>query len=280
MSPQKRSCPETEATSSDDSSNNNKRQKRHEFNGDDLICAITTELPWDPVTAEDGRVYERLAIEFHFVTCQYNGEQIRSPVTNKPMGTQLLPAIQHRNLIESLIDSGVLSGSLVDKLKGRRNLEKRIKRNERIAKKALFKKARNGDAISMYLIGKKYFSGINGFVQDYKAAHEWFTKGHHAGNIHATCSMGYNLLKGLGVSKCSKQAYIYLALAAAKGEKLAELELGKMFADGTDGIPVNKKDAIYWLERSLDDGICGIVLGEELRDVAEQKLQELRQQQP
>ena len=28
-----------------------------------LVCAITQELPLDPVTAEDGNVYERSAIE-------------------------------------------------------------------------------------------------------------------------------------------------------------------------------------------------------------------------
>ena len=32
---------------------------------DDLICPITLELPWEPVTAEDGRVYEKEAIEQH-----------------------------------------------------------------------------------------------------------------------------------------------------------------------------------------------------------------------
>ena len=30
---------------------------------DEFTCSITTELLFDPVTAEDGRVYERRAIE-------------------------------------------------------------------------------------------------------------------------------------------------------------------------------------------------------------------------
>jgi hypothetical protein len=30
---------------------------------DEYVCPITAELPIDPVTAEDGRCYERCAIE-------------------------------------------------------------------------------------------------------------------------------------------------------------------------------------------------------------------------
>eukprot|EP00978_Attheya_sp_CCMP212_P023562 scaffold72515_cov52-Attheya_sp.AAC.1 len=53
----------------------------------DLICPITLHLPFDPVVAEDGQIYERLAILRHF---EENGES--SPLTKNVMGVKLIPA--------------------------------------------------------------------------------------------------------------------------------------------------------------------------------------------
>ena len=54
----------------------------------ELVCPITFSLPVDPVTAEDGNVYERSAIE------DWLEKQRKSPVTNLAMGTRLLPALR------------------------------------------------------------------------------------------------------------------------------------------------------------------------------------------
>ena len=70
---------------------------------DELVCPITHELPVDPVTAEDGRVYERSAIE------EWLQQNAKSPHTNEPMGTKLLPATQVKNLIASMVRSGAIS---------------------------------------------------------------------------------------------------------------------------------------------------------------------------
>ena len=43
-------------------------------------CPISFEIPFDPVTAEDGIVYERRAIQSWFET--FKGHEVRSPVTN------------------------------------------------------------------------------------------------------------------------------------------------------------------------------------------------------
>ena len=64
---------------------------------DEFICPITSELPLDPVTAEDGRVYERSAIEKWFA--QRPERRVKSPITNELMGKRLLPAVQVRNNI-------------------------------------------------------------------------------------------------------------------------------------------------------------------------------------
>ena len=45
---------------------------------DEYVCPITAELPIDPVTAEDGRCYERHAIEEWF--SRQPEPQVKSPV--------------------------------------------------------------------------------------------------------------------------------------------------------------------------------------------------------
>ena len=70
----------------------------------EFCCPITQELPIDPVTAEDGRVYERSAIE------EWLEKNEKSPHTNEPMGKKLLPALQVKNMIASMVKSGALSG--------------------------------------------------------------------------------------------------------------------------------------------------------------------------
>ena len=79
---------------------------------DDLICPITLELPWEPVMAEDGRVYDRPAIEKHI---KNHTDDLKSPVTNEEMGKKLLPAVQHRNIIETAIEMGAMDKDLAAK---------------------------------------------------------------------------------------------------------------------------------------------------------------------
>ena len=62
-----------------------------------FVCPITQELPIDPVTAEDGKVYERSAIT------EWLSKQRRSPSTGAAMGPRLLASTQARNTIEALV---------------------------------------------------------------------------------------------------------------------------------------------------------------------------------
>ena len=70
---------------------------------DELICPITYEMPAEPVYAEDGRLYERSAIEQWFAV-----DNRSSPMTKLPMGTRLVDAVQVRNVIERIVESGEL----------------------------------------------------------------------------------------------------------------------------------------------------------------------------
>ena len=87
---------------------------------DEFICALTYELPLDPVTAEDGKIYERAAIT------EWLKKHKKSPLTNEEMGTKLLPAHQVKNMIEKLVRSGAISG---DKAEG---WQKRVKEQDEL----------------------------------------------------------------------------------------------------------------------------------------------------
>ena len=71
-------------------------------NVDQMICPITQELPVYPAIAEDGRIYERDAIE------KWLREKQTSPHTNMPMGTMLIDALQIRNMIRSIVETGAV----------------------------------------------------------------------------------------------------------------------------------------------------------------------------
>ena len=74
----------------------------------EVVCPITHSLPIDPVTAEDGNVYERSAIE------EWLKWQRKSPMTNLAMSTRLQPALRVKNMIRVMVASGALTGPMVD----------------------------------------------------------------------------------------------------------------------------------------------------------------------
>ena len=105
----------SEAESAAESAENKRYRQAIDDVADVYVCPITAELPIDPVTAEDGRCYERWAIEEWFAKApnQFQG-QVKSPVTNEMMGKRLVPAVQVRNTLKRLVESGAISGSKAD----------------------------------------------------------------------------------------------------------------------------------------------------------------------
>ena len=89
---------------------------------DNWLCPITLELPIDPVMAEDGKIYERSAIE------QWLREKRTSPSTNNTMGHRLFPAPQAKSTIEALVKSGAVSDDKVKAWKAKLEYEKKVKK--------------------------------------------------------------------------------------------------------------------------------------------------------
>jgi hypothetical protein len=239
-------------------------RKRLKVVSDDIVCCITQELPFDPVTAEDGRVYERSAIEQHIKG--KTRDTLRSPTTNEKMGKRLFPAVQYRNHIQTLIENGVITGNLADiwntKVQHKKDMEE------------LIQCAESGNANSMKILGHHYLHGAHGFKKDTELGFSWNQRAHLAGDVCGTAVIGHCLSRGIGVAMCHRQGLMYLTMAAAKGSDLAAYWLGQALAGGLYGLPVDTVEAKYWLQHSLSGDCPFSNMLEEYKDKARQKLLE------
>ena len=127
--------------------------------------------------AEDGRVYERRAIEKWIME---TGD-LKSPLLNTPMGPKLLPATQVRNVIEQMVHSGAVDGPKAEEWLKKHAEEEEVKTMRAMAEGG------NGDAILW--MGEWYYTGKKGFPIDFKQAVGWFQRGYELG--HLSCMRSF-----------------------------------------------------------------------------------------
>lgn len=217
-----------------------KRQKRMcEVLAAEYICPITQELPVEPVTAEDGKIYEKAAIQ------KWLTMNLRSPATGLPMGTHLLPATQVRNTIEQL----VLSGD-VDKDKTLNWLQK-FKNDKKMKK--LRARADQGDLDAVYKIGIAFSKGMYGVAIDKHEARIWFEFGAMRNDVKCMAMFGDFLLRGIAGSVDHCSALIYISQAAALGSDMAAWILGNIYIHNypiiRPMIDMNVDRAQHWFEQ-------------------------------
>eukprot|EP00568_Trieres_chinensis_P000453 CAMPEP_0183309456 /NCGR_PEP_ID=MMETSP0160_2-20130417/25353_1 /TAXON_ID=2839 ORGANISM="Odontella Sinensis, Strain Grunow 1884" /NCGR_SAMPLE_ID=MMETSP0160_2 /ASSEMBLY_ACC=CAM_ASM_000250 /LENGTH=255 /DNA_ID=CAMNT_0025473485 /DNA_START=171 /DNA_END=938 /DNA_ORIENTATION=+ len=213
---------------------------------DELLCPITTELPVDPVTAEDGRTYERSEMEKLIL---YQGKNLRSPVTNQLMGPRLSPAYQVRNIIEMLMKSGMISGDRMGKW--------RQGMSDTADVKAMTKKAENGDTDAMYNLSYWYDFGKKGLAIDFNKAYKWCKKAASNNNVRGMAAAGWHLIKGRGVALGLAEGMALMGMAAQGGSDFAAYFLGVCFNDGLCGLPKSAEWAKFWLQKVVG-GNCNI----------------------
>ena len=152
---------------------------------DELLCPITQQLPVDPVMAEDGRVYDRKAIQEWIDKTKKlekartstsvlwqrtsNEEKVfvaRSPSTNEKMGLKPTEAAQVRNTIEHLVKSGAVDDDKAEAVKKRLAAEKA---------------ANEGDANAIWEMGDALYNKAVDMEEDCDREgaphHEWFRRG-------------------------------------------------------------------------------------------------------
>ena len=203
---------------------------------EEYVCPITAELPVDPVTAEDGRFYERHAIEEWF--SRQPQPQVKSPVTNELMGKRLFPAVQVRNSLKRLVESGAISGSKADAWK------KAMAEEAEVA--ALRVKAEGGDARAMWRLGCVYRDGTRGLKKDLTQAFTWFKRAADLKDARALTDCGVAYVNGWGVERSHIRGFTMLGAAAALGSEHACAILGLVNAKGPYGLDKDPQEATRW----------------------------------
>lgn len=234
----------------------------------EFVCPITQELPVDPVTAEDGRVYERKAIEEWLA--RGNG---KSPSTNEQMGGKLLPALQVKNMISIMVRSGALSGDIVQRW------QQRLDDEERVQQKV--EKARAGDVEAMVELGNWYKNGTHGLRISNSESFGWFKLAalHDDTQGMYCCADAYH--KGSGCERNETMAVYYITRAAEMGNRLSAYQLARAFVLGVIGLPKDRVLAKKWYLTSLESAASSFnELPEEKRVLAIDALGKLDELEP
>ena len=219
------------------------KKMRESINGvaAELRCPITQELPFDPVMAEDGKIYERKAILEWFS----KKDRPTSPSTGAVIGTKLLPAVQTKNTIEMLIKSGAIEGELAEAWT--KKLE------EETAVKEWRAKAEGGDGEAMYWLGVCYEFGKRGLAKDLSQARAWYERSAAARDPRGMARFGECLLCGKGGPKNHAHGLVMVTHAAGLGSDVGAYHLGQVFFNGNCGLPKDPAQARYWLKKIADD---------------------------
>ena len=209
---------------------------------DELVCSITQELPVEPVTAEDGRIYECDAIASWIETRQRGGQPLRSPVTNEAMGAKLVPSVQARNAIKRMVESGAITGAKADAWKARIECENKVVK--------LRKKAEAGDVVAMKNLWFSYRDALHGLKKDDPLSYFWFKKAAELDHPTSLAQCGHALLFGRdGVTKDTARGLLTIGYAAAKGSAAACNLLAVCHKRGLAGLTADEHEISRWYSK-------------------------------
>ena len=209
----------------------------------EFICPITQELPFDPVMAKDGKIYEREAILEWF---RKKDGDATSPSTGKVIDTELVPVVQARNTIESLIQSGAIEAEIAEAWQNRLEFEKRVKE--------MRAKAEGGDGEAMQWMGVSYTYG-QGVAKDEAQARAWFERSAAARHPPGMANFGQCLLSGIGGPQDILLGLVNVTEAAHLGSAMGACILGEVFFRGSFGLPKDPVRARFWLKKVVE-GEC------------------------
>ena len=210
----------------------------------EFLCAITHELPLDPVTAEDGRVYDRSAIE------EWLEKNEKSPHTNEPMGKKLLPALQAKNMIAALVKSGALSADKCAAWTLKLEKEKKVEE--------LRQRAEAGNVNAMTRLSFAYEKG-EGVQQDLAAHFQWAKR---AADLDDACGLtlvAAHRLEGEGTTKNVSAGLIELGEAGGLGSENACFVLANAYHHGIYGLKKDSAQVARWaakMQRAAVNGKC------------------------
>ena len=199
------------------------------------------------MTAQDGHIYEKSAIEEFFKTKPGN-IRVPSPMTQIPMGKTLLSAPKIKNHIESMVMKGYIQCPLADKWKKQHHTKKAV---DVMLEKA--QKKRRLSTIEMKSLGGWCQQGCSelGIKQDFEMALRMFETLHAMGDPEGTALLGNMFYRGLGTTPNAQKGLVYLGMARAKGSSLGAYYLAECFSHPRFGLPVDLSEACFCYKLSL-----------------------------
>ena len=230
----------------------------------ELLCPITQELPFDPVMAKDGKIYEREAILEWF---RKKDGDATSPSTGKVIDTELVPAVQVRNTIGELIKSGAIDGEIAEAWTKKLETEKEVKDIRALAE--------GGDGYSMWRLGVRYRQGVLGLAENAEQARAWYKRSAAVRHPMGMAAFGEALLHGIGGSTDTSLGLVLVTEAATNGSDFAACTLGKAFFYGDWGLTKDPVRARFWLKKVVDGECTHKNLRDECLANAAQCLREL-----
>mmetsp|Transcript_21603 Transcript_21603/g.46544 ORF Transcript_21603/g.46544 Transcript_21603/m.46544 type:complete len:271 (-) Transcript_21603:174-986(-) len=207
---------------------------------DEWLCPITCELPIDPVIAEDGRTYERSAIEAHI---HRQGDRTRSPMTNQPMGARLVPNLQGKSTIECLVRTDAVSPDKITLWKERMKSQKEVRK--------VHLSAEAGDTSAMGQLAKWYLDGDKNLIADEKLAYSWYKRGADLMDPYCLRGVGFLRLSGRGVEKNLILGVSFVTHAAVLGDSISAFSMASTHTNGKYGFPRDSVHGRYWLNNAL-----------------------------
>jgi len=204
---------------------------------EDWTCPISYALLFDPVEAEDGRLYERAAIE-EYLERKADQVMVKSPLTNQDMGKRLVPATHVKNAITRLVESGQVDAETAAAWKQARANQAQVN--------ALRAKAEAGDAHAMGRLGFSYRDGTRGLKKDQKEAFKWFKMAADLKDPPAATSCGVAYINGAGVERNHVRGIMMITIAATLGSEHACSVLGWANECGHHGFDKNPSEATRW----------------------------------
>ena len=221
-----------------------KFKKTVDDSASEILCPITQELPIDPVMAEDGRVYERSAIE------DWLKRNEKSPHTNEPMGKKLLPALQVKNMIETMVKSGALSTDKCAAWTQKLEEEKEVER--------LRQRAEAGEVRAMVELAIAYRLGI-AVQKDSAAAFQWAKRAADLDDVCGLTLVAAHRLEGEGTTKNVSAGLIELGEAGGLGSENACFVLANAYHHGIYGLKKDSAQVARWaakMQRAAVNGKC------------------------
>ena len=242
----------------------------------EFLCPITLELPLDPVTAADGHIYERSAIERHMAT---QGAALRSPMLTYHEYADVANAT--RGLAGPGPQSPYCSLRLIthttrtpitthhNDLPHARSGQERNRR-ESTREACGSHRRRQGQAVAAEArrereVGPPSASSRNGRPRGdaepslsllLPLKHQPEEAFHYAkiaadlGNARGLQKAGFALCHGKGVCKNQANGVALLAAAAGAGHGYAAYELGRSFLSGWLGLSRDASQARLWLDQT------------------------------